>query len=315
MAIISLCGAVGRNTGEIDCDPVRGNPVKIMLGSSTFLAADYADSPTLKIAFVNRMKRGAGDPEKLFPLPVIQGTTDKTVAAKEGTLGYGLTFKLQRGKPGYEFDVVAGSTLEKKLMAFDKKQMPVFIYDDAAQIWAKQDSSGSFIGVKYLVGVEPRPHGDASNAKVTKVSISIVDAQDFVENASVFLSDFSVSDLVGLKDVTLSEPSAHSTNVYKIKMTIPTVILNSPINIYDAFAALIAAMTFTAGTGVNFGTSMPVTSVAVDATNKCLTVTLDSTAYGLLSAGDKIKLTPPSVTTLDTGNVTGIEISPIILTK
>lgn len=312
---ISLCGTVGRNTGEIDCDPVRGNPTKIMAGSSIFAAADYADSPTLKAAFINRLKRNAGDAEKLFPFPVIQGTSDKTVAAKEGSLGYGLTFKLLRGKPGYEFDVLAGSSLEKKLIAFDKKQIPLFIYDDSAQIWAKQDSAGNFIGVKYVVGVEPRPYGDAQNAKVTKITISIVDAQDFVENAVVFESDFTTSDLVGLKDVVLSEQAAHSSNVYKILMKIPTAILNGDINIYDTYGALIAALTFTAFTGATFGTSLAITSVAVDATNKCLTVTLDTTAFAALASGAKIKLVPPTVVTLDTANVTGVELGSIILTK
>jgi hypothetical protein len=43
--------------------------------------------------------------------------------------------------------------------------------------------------------------------------------------------------------------------------------------------------------------------------------TFDSTAYTALAAGDKIKLVPDDVPTLNAANVTGIEPEFIILTK
>jgi hypothetical protein len=112
-------------------------------------------------------------PINCFPFPVIQGVNDKTEAAKYGTLGYGLQVKLMRSKPGYEFDVIAGSALEKRMMAFDGSIVPFFVLDDNVNynMWGVQDSSGNFKGAKYLVGIEPRGWGDAQNAKVTKSDI------------------------------------------------------------------------------------------------------------------------------------------------
>jgi hypothetical protein len=312
---VSLCGIVGANTGPVLCDIVRGNPVNIMFGSSIFTPSNQASNATLKTALLDRLKRASGDSEKLFPLPVIVGTADKTTAAKYGTYGYGLQSKLLRSLPSYEFDVLAGTQLEKNLIAFDGQTVPVFIFDDKKYIAGKLDASLNWIGTPVLVGVEPRPYGDASNPKSTKVTISFIDGADFTENSAFFQSTFSTSDLVGLKDVYMSEPSAHVSNVYKIQMKIKTAIINGDLNIYDEYAALIAALTFTAGTGTNFAVSMPVTSVAIDATNKALTVTLDSTAFSALASAAQIKLTPPTPAVLAAAGVTGIEIAPVILTK
>lgn len=312
---LNLCGTIGANTGIIDCDILRGNPATILFGSSIFTSSDYASVATFKAAMLDRTKRSTGDSQKLFPLPVIQGTTDKTVAAKYGTYGYGLETKLLRSRPSYEFDVLAGTTLEKKLIQFDGKQVPVFIFDNSFNIWGKLDGSKNFIGCNVLVGVEPRPHGDAQNPKSTKIVISFVDPTDFVENSAVIQTTFVASDLKGLKDVYISEPVAHTTNVYKIKMKIANVIAGGDLDIYTDYMALIQPLTFTAGTGTGFATPMPVTSVALDTTNLGLTVTLDTTAYGLLSAGAQIKLIPPTAAVLDAAGVTGIEIGSYIFTK
>jgi hypothetical protein len=312
---LSLCGLIGANTGVIDCDVTRGNPATILFGSAIFTSSDYASNTTLKTAFLDRMKRTTGDSQKLFALPVIQGVADKTVAAKYGTYGYGLETKLLRSRPAYEFDVLAGSQLETSLIKFDGKTVPVLIFDNQSQIWGKLDPNKNFIGCKCLVGVEPRPHGDANAAKSTKITISFVDGADFVENAAVFQSTFTSSDLVGLKDVYMSEPSAHASNVFKIKLKIKTNIINGDLDIYDDYAALIQPLTFTAFSGATFATSLPVTTVALDAANKALTVTLDSTAFTALSAGAQVKFVAPTPAVLDAAGVTGIEIGYYIMTK
>jgi hypothetical protein len=311
----SLCGSAGyKNTGAIACDIERGVPVMMIVGGGTFSTGDYADSTTMDAAIISKLKLSQGNSQKLYPFPVIQGNTDKTEAAKFATLGYGLQIKTVRSKPGYEFDVLAGSTLEKKLMSFDGKNVPVLILDDKKQMWGKKDGAANFLGAEYQVSVEPRGFGDAQNAKSTKISISIVDSQDFTENAYAYVTGLGTSSLTGLKDVTMSKLS-NATNVHKIQLKIETAMLGNDLNIYDDYAAAIAALTFTAFTGATFSTSLTITSVAVDAALKALTVTFDSTAYTALSAGAKIKLVPPTSTVLDTASVTGIEISDLIITK
>jgi hypothetical protein len=312
---LTLCGTVGANTGIIDCDIELGNPSMIMPGGATFSSSDYADQTTMDAAIVAKTKLATGNSQKLFPFPVIQGTADQTEAAKYGNLGYGLKVKLLRGKPSYEFEVLAGSALEKALMAFDKKTVPLLILDDKRQFKGILDINSNFTGAKYLIGVEPAPYGDAQNAKSTKVTISIVDAQDFTENAVFYTTALANTSLVGLKDVILWEPQAHASNVYKVKMKIPTKKLNGDLDIWDDYGSAIAALTFTAGTGSNYATALTITSVAADNTLKALTVTFDSTAFTALASGTKIRLNPPTPTVLDAADVTGVELFPIILTK
>lgn len=318
MTGFSICSSIGANTGAIDCDPTRGLPVQIIAGSASFAPSDYATNATFEAAFQSKLKQATGSSDKLFPFPVIQGNTDKTTAAKMATLGYGLQLKLLRSKAGYEFDVLAGSSLEKKLIAFDGLIVPCFIMDDKSKIWGILDSDKNFKAAKYLVGVEPKGFEDGNSAKTTKISLSIIDSRDFVENAEFAGTSFNASDIVGLNDVLLYEAVASTTNVKSIGLKISTSNILSFLNVADTteFQALLASSTlWTAKTGASFATALAITSVAYDATNKCWTVTFDSTAYNALATGAQIELALVDAPTLDAADVTGIEGTPLILTK
>jgi hypothetical protein len=311
----SICSSIGANTGAIDCDPTRGLPIQIIAGSASFSPSDYATAASFEAAFLAKLIEPAGSSDKLFPFPVIQANSDKTVAAKMATLGYGLQLKLLRSKAGYEFDVLAGSALEKKLIAFDGMVVPLFILDDKSKMWGVVDSSSNFKGAKYLVGVEPKGFEDGANAKTTKITISIVDTRDFVENAEFAGTSFNASDIVGLNDVTLNVIS-NVTNVYQIGATIATANILSTLNVAATYStALASSALWVAGTGTNFATSLAITSVAYNAAVKGWTITFDSTAYTALAAGTKIQLALVDTTALNTADVTGIEGSPLIITK
>lgn len=314
---VSNCSIVGKNTGDVKCDFTRANPQVLIFGGKVFSPAETVDEDAYETAMLDAIKQSSGTADKMFPLPVIQGVADQTEAAKYGTLGYGLKVKLQRSKPGYEFDVLAGSAAEKRLMAFDGKVVPVIVKDDNVGYnnWGAQDSAGNFFGADYLVGIEPRGFGDGNNPKTTKVTISIVNSQDFVENAAVAPSSFSAGDLVGLNDVKLVEAAAHAANVYYIKLFVPTAQIGNGLDVTAQYSAIFSASLWSAFTGATFTTPLTITSVTYDATNKRGVITLDTTAYAALSAGAKIKLVPDEVPDLDAANVTGIEPDFIILTK
>lgn len=309
---LSLCGLIGANTGPVSCDTKRGLPTQIIMGGAIFAPSDYTDQPTLDAAFLTKMKLASGSSQKLFPFPTILATSDQTTAAKYGTYGYGLQVLLVRERPGYEFEVDAGSTLEKRLIVFNGKTVPVFILDDGFNLWGKFDSAKNFVGANYQVSVSPGGFGDASNAKATKVKISLIDGRDFIENAVVYST--ALTTFTGLKDVYMSVLS-FSANAYKVKFKIPTSFVNNDLDIYDDYGALIAALTFTAGTGANYATPLPITSAAIDAATKSILITFDSTAFTALPSTTKIKLTAPIPSVLDAANVTGIEIGSLIITK
>jgi hypothetical protein len=309
---LSLCGLVGANTGQIACDTKRGLPAQLFLGEAIFTPADYTDQTTMDLAILARMKLGSGSSQKLYPFPTIIATADKTTAAKYGTYGYGLQVLLVREKQGYEFEVDAGSALEKKLIVFNGKTVPIFILDDGGNIWGKFDSSKNFVGGKYQVSVSSAGFNDGSNPKATKVTISLIDSRDFVENAVVYTTALSV--FTGLKDVYMSVLS-FAANAYKIKFKIPTSFVNADLDIYDDYGTLIGASTFTAFTGTNYATSLAITSAAIDATTKTILITFDSTAFTALTSLAKIKLVAPIPSVLDLANITGIEIASLIITK
>lgn len=318
MSNFSICGLVSGNTGAVDCDVTRGTPAIIIPGSGSLQPSEYATLAAFKTAILARIKRASTASDKLYPFPVIQGTTDKTVAQKEGNLGYGLRVVLNRSKAGYEFDVLAGSNLEKRLMKFNNKTIPVQIVDDASVFWGVLNSSGVFTGALYLVNLEPRPFGDAQTPKVTKVSISIIDAKDFTENSKYMVTDFSTSDLVGLLDAVLYSTVVAVANVYHIGAKVLTDSISSFVNIHDNSiyaAGLAAGANWVAKTGVNFATSLAITTVTDDPTNGGWTVTFDSTTFTALPSGAQIKLNLVDPGTLDAAGITGIEGTAIIITK
>ncbi len=316
MAIFSICGQAGSNTGSIDCDYVKGLPIQMIVGGALFTPDEYATNATFEAAFLSKLKKGTGASDKLFPFPVIQGNSDKTTAAKYSNLGYGLEVKLQRSKASYEFEVIAGSSLEKRLMRFDGLQIPVFIFDDKNSIIGIKDSNRNFKAAKYILSVEPKGFEDGQNAKTTKIVISIIDSRDFVENMEYISTTFNSSDLVGLLDVDLNEISSHVANVYQIGASIKTSNIRESLNIHDQYATELGAGTlWSAKTGATFSIPLPITSVANNTSLNGWTFTFDSVAYGALATGAKIKLTTVTPDLLDAADITGIEIMPIILTK
>lgn len=310
----SLCGQqVGANVGAVACDFLRGNVKILIVGGATFTGSDYVDTATMDAALVAKFKLATGNSQKLFPFPLVIGATDNTEAAAFSNSGYGVRYKTKGSIPAYTFQVVAGSTLEKKLKVYDGQNVPILILDDKKQIWGVKNGT-TFQGAVYQLSIEPHGFGDGSNPKFTEISISVVDPADFSDNAFVYQTAMGTGSFKGLTDAELWEIS-HTTNVYKIGFRIPVAGLNKDLNPYDEYGALLSPLTFTAGTGVNYATPLVITSVAVDATLKALTVTFDSTSYTALPALTKIKLSAPIPATLDAAGIVNIEIASVILTK
>jgi hypothetical protein len=313
----SLCGSVGANTGAIKCDRRRGIPKKIIIGSAEFDSDDYASASTFDAAFLASFELATGDASKLYPFPEITGVADKADANKESTLGaFGPKVVLIEGKPAYEFDVIAGTTLEKFLRRFNGQQVPVFIVDDANAIWGKLDSNDVFVGCDALIFTAPHKYGDGSNGQTTKVSISFVSAGDVYDSAAFIETGLSISDMVGLLDVTLYEYTAHASNVHKMKGKIETSSPGTVLDLYDSFAdELAAAGVWVAHTGATYGTALAITSVAKNTSNKGWDITFDSTAYTALATSTKIKIDLADPATLSAADVTGIEGVAVIAVK
>jgi len=314
---LNLCANVGANTGAIDCDVKRGRPVTIGISGATFTTTQTATPTAFKAAIKTACKIATGASGKFFGLPENVGITNKTDAPKEGILGtYGPKVYLIEGKPAYEFDLPVGIQLEKKLRAFNGKQVPVFIFDDQKYWWGRVDSAGNFAGYTAVLFCIPKPFEDANTPQVTKFLVSLVNASEFGDSgAYVPATNMAVADVAGLKDVNLSFQAPQTTNVGKIFVKIATSQHGVDLNIYDDYSALLVVGMWVA-TNAQTGAAFTITSVAVDAVNKCFTFTLDTTAFTALTSGQAVNVNLAAPSVLDAANITGIEsVTPIQFIK
>jgi hypothetical protein len=311
---ISRTGQTDVNVGSIIGDIKRGTPKYFMVGATSFNSAATADATAFMAAILTACKLPRLSAGKLFPFPTIQGTTDQTEAAKYGTLGYGLKEKLVDDRPGYEFQVLAGSTLEKQLKKLDGQEVQLFLYDGKVT-WGVKDSTGNFVGAAYLLSMVPRPHGDGQNSKATLFTISIVNSDDFVINAEGVEEQLNTSLIKGLNDVTL-ESVTNTTNVWQFKALIKNAARGKDINLASVFGATLAsASLWTAKTGVAFATNLAITSIALHADGDKYTVTFDSTAYTALTGGADIKVNLAAPSVLDAAGVTEVEGIALVIDK
>lgn len=322
----NLCSSVGGNTAGIPCDGKRKVPRKILAGSKQFTSSEYATPEALQAAILTAIQQPNGSDSKLFPFPEIGEVAVTSTESTTGALALGTTRRLKKGIPGYTYTVEIGWYEYQKLLAFDGQTVPVFTFDDANQMWgyraamatANTPNTNVWKGEMAYITVQGSGFEDGTNATTGQatISVSYKSVDDFEKRGTyAILKNLAAGDMVGLQDVTLYEPSAHVSNVHKIAVSIMLPLVGGDRNLYDEYGTILAGLTWTAGTGTNYATSLTITSVVVDAVNKCLTFTFDSTAYTALANNTKIQVTPPTVSVLVGANMVGYEIGKIILVK
>lgn len=314
MAVISLCGTVGANTGIIKCDTARGKPLVMVIGGATFGPSDYATSAAFKAAFQAATMQATGSSTKLYPFPAFEGAASSTEANRTATTGYGTTYILGEGRPAYTFDVFTGTNTEKNLRKFNKATVPVYIFDDGGNVWGKVDASGNFAGVNAQIFVTGSGFNDGSALSPTRVSVNFTSASDFFDYAAYVNTDFNVSDLEGLLDATLTE-IAHTTNAYTIGVVVKNASLGNDVNLYSTYDDALASAALWYAQNAATGATIAITTVVKNDTVSGWVVTLDATAYGALASGAKIKIGLVAPTLLSAADVAGIEGVAIVVTK
>jgi hypothetical protein len=313
----SLCGTSTDNVGQQECDKAKGVLSKILLFNGSIGSADYAS----ELAFLNKLiansKLSKSDSDKVFPLQEAQDLSDTSEANKEGSLNQGFKAVLLEGKPAYQAKLFAGSDLLKRLRTFNNQIVRIIELDTNGVFWGTKVGT-NFKGYQaklFFTGGRIATGQNVEEGVVT-VTVSILSVSEYINNTYWIetVAGGNVEDITALIDVNLTNIS-NVANVWKIGLKIPGSNLTGDYNIFDAKGAAIAALTFTAGTGTGYGTSLTITSIAVDNTLKCLTVTFDSTAYTALAAATVIRLSGPTPAVLDAADVDGTELISVLLTK
>lgn len=313
----NLCAQIGANTGEIACDKAKAVTKKLFIFNGSVPGVASMDNATFLAALVTKSKLSKLATEKIFPLPEVQDISNTSDANTEGTLGLGFKTILREGKPSFEYKFFAGNALLKQLRKFNNSTVRFVELDTNSNLWGTT-LSGAFTGISakmFFTGGKAAT-GAAVEEGVVTLRLSVLSTAEYTDNAVFMPITGNINDVVGLLDVDLSEVSAHVSNVYKIFVQAPTSQANLMINFYDDYSTLLANVAmWEAFTGNTFNTSLVITSVAADAANKAFTVTFDTTAFGALAVGAKIKLNLKAPNVLDAANITGIEGNAIILTK
>lgn len=313
----SLCSSSVANLGEQACDKSRGVGKKLFIFNGTIAEADCATPAAFLAKMVANSKLSKIDPNKVFPINEIQDIADNSEANTEGTFNLGFKTTLREGKPAYTFKVAAGSDLLKRLRTFNNQTIRVIEYAANGTFWGTKIGTG-FKGfqVKLFFSGNKIATGQAIEEGFVTVTMSVMSVSEYFDNAYWVGVDGNVEDIVPLIDVEMKYISKAS-NVYKIGLQIAGSNLAGPFNVFDEVGAAVAALAanFSAGTGTSYGTTLGITSIAVDNSLKALTVTFDSTAFAALSSGAAIRLTGPTPTQLDGGNVPGTELLSVVLTK
>lgn len=313
---LSLCSSSVSNTGEISCDKSRGVLKKIMIFNGSIGSASYADEDTLFAKLVTNSKLSKSDTDKIFVINEAQEIERTSEANTEGTLGLGFKTTLREGKPSYKVKIFAGTDLLKRLRTFNNQTVRILEWDANGTLWGTK-SGTNFIGFQAKLFFSGNQVATGQNVEegIVEFTVSILSTSEYFDNPYWAALTGNIEDIKALIDVPLAYLS-NSTNVHKITMKIADSTLIGDYNVFDDYGAEIAALSanFSAKSGAGDpSTTLAITSIAVDNTLKCLTVTYDSTAY--TSATGNLKLIPPTPAQLDAGDAVGIELLSVTYAK
>lgn len=314
----SLASRFLANTGQQEGDKSRGITQMLFIDMGSISADNCADEQLFFDELVRKSKLSKGDSQKVFVLQETEDIQDASEADKEGSLNQGFKMVLLEGKPAYKIKFFGGSDLLKRLRKFNGLTVPVREYDSNTTFWGTT-KGGLGVGFKAKLNFKGNKAATGQNVEegVVELTISFLSVIEYFDNAYwMELPDgANVGDITPLIDVTFKYVS-HASNVVKYSMKIIGSNLKGGYSVGPEIGTLVAALyaQFSAKSGAGTpSVSLPITSMAYDATNDLLAVTYDATAYG--TAAGNILLQPPTPAQLDTGTIPGTEMLAITHVK
>lgn len=305
---IGVCGADGElATGKPFCDLIKGRMKGVIFADNgvTFSEADMASQTTFAAAVQTKSRAARGS--RIYPIWNLNNFEDKTGDPNRGGVGNLTTKQIITSSPIPQFDIAhsGGELLHKKLLQLEVGSYDIFLVDSNNVVYGKATSTGELGGYTiYQNYVYPSKFIVSDAVNQFRFEVTLDSYQEYRDSASFFAADSSIADINGINNVVVTLFN-QTTNVAKIKL-----VADGGKNLFD-LSSIKTAMT-TAGsiiaTNKQTGASFTITSVAAtDTTNKVFTVTLDNTAYGLLSSGDKVTIDMAAPSVLYANAIDGFE--------
>jgi hypothetical protein len=310
---INICATLGGNAGQGDCEVRMKRPKYILpTRGKVFAAADFADEATFKAALIAAMLLPRDDNNKVFCFPLMRVVDDNTADANTQSLADGYEEVLNESLPNYTLQSTSGTCQAQAMVKFNGWQDEVFVIDAAGVFWYVVSLSGG--GQGFSVGnlyTNPPRFGNSANIVTQKTKLLFGTIEEFKGGLGAIKVSFDPTKLANTVDVVLYEKLVASANVLKIAGK----AFCADTDIYAGYSTALANVARWSAINATTGAAITITSVAVDATNKAWTFTLDSTAHSALPSGGKVIINLVSPAVLAAAGVTGIEGLSFVYTK
>lgn len=313
---LSLCGALGGNTGGIKCGVFPGKIMSFAIWGGNLTANEYATAAAIRTALIADSKLSKSDDNKLFLFPLIHNREKNKEANTEQSFTDGLKVVTREGLAGYKFQFFATYAQCVELRKFNNDIVPVIVQDDQKHVWGTQDANNQFIGRQAILFVEGLDHpDDAMVGNTVMCTLTFLDPIETYDEAVFVSPEGNFQTLfTPMVDIELYEKATAASNVVKVSGRAATAEIGKKLDVYSKFSAAMGTGSLWKATNLQTNATFTITGVAANA-GGYWAVTLDSTAHTALTTGDKILIENTSPTALDTAGAVGIETIGVIYTK
>lgn len=298
------------NTGVPLCRLKKKKIIGVIFADSGvyFTAAHRASAA----AFLTELdtKTTAARGSRAYPLWNIRNFEDQTGEPQKGALGNLTTSQanIADGIPVMNFGYDGDEIQHQVLSIIETGSYSVFLVDENYVVYGTK-SGDNMIGFSIediYVPLSKFPVSDFVNQYSFNITFSSM--TEWKSNSAFVVTTSGITAKVGLINITLSQYSLVS-NVAKLYM-----IAKGGTNVEPLYGAALDGLTWTAQNATT-GAAITVTSVATDATNDVMGVTIDSTEYTALASGTTIKILGPTPAAMAAVSIKPFEFVPVVITK
>ena len=215
------------NTGTPSDDTRLGLVQGIIITPVGFSLTKNADGTIGDLETTLEAATAAAISSRIFPLHGIQGNEKQTVEQSIGTSGYGNEFKLKDEIKAYRFQFDSGIGYSNALKKFDGRQMRVWYYNEAGQLFGTSGTGNTIRGRLSNIFVSTLDFTDGSEPVFVNVDVKDL-APAEAANVEFINPDFALSSLDGVLDAEIiNQGTAAGTVSVQLRENISKVDLTS----------------------------------------------------------------------------------------
>lgn len=308
------CGGAAStfNSGDPLCDAIRGIPYMLILLDAG--VGFNASERTSIAAFVTALKAKTRAPRgsRAYPIKGLTNFEDTSQAPQKAAIG-NLTnqqITTQDAIPSFDFQHRKGEFFQKQLTKAENANLTLIIVDKNYLVLGTVTAGNLLTGFslsEFYVGL-PK-FATSSTLSNYPFSVALKDLTEYKENLGLFQADSTIVNASGNNNVDLALVS-QAANVANISL-----ISTGGKNLGSLYPTELADGALWTATNEQTKADVPITSVTYNAAGYFV-VTVDATAFGALTVGDKVSINVVSAADLSTAGVDGFESTgPVDIVK